>query len=76
MKAQQKAFTLEDDVSPSDMEGDHPPSSPNISESSDSDVTSRLPRHSKRHRTRSLTPSPAAQAHPGRSHMRGEIVFT
>ncbi|XP_047459902.1 coiled-coil domain-containing protein 106-like [Mugil cephalus] len=68
--AQQKAFTSEDDVSPSDMEGDHPPSSPNISESSDSDVTSRLLRHSKRHHTRALTPSPATQAHPGQSHMR------
>lgn len=57
------------------MEGDHPQSSPNLSEASDTDVTSRLPRHSKRHRTRLLTPSPATQPHPGRTHMRGEIVF-
>ncbi|XP_034544250.1 coiled-coil domain-containing protein 106-like [Notolabrus celidotus] len=65
---QQKAFTLEDDMSPNDMEDDHPPSSPNISMSSDSDVTSRQPKHSKRHRTRSLTPTSATRAHPGRSH--------
>lgn len=76
IKALQKAFTLEDDVSPSGMEGDHPQTSPNLSESSDSDVTSRLPRHSKHNRTRSLTPSPATQPHLGQTHMRGEIVFT
>ena len=72
IKAQPKAFTLEEDDEDDNMEEDNfRASSPNISESSDSDVVI-----TRRKMRRTRSPASATVAVPGRGHVRGKNCIT
>lgn len=75
IKAQPKVFTLEDDneddAGNMDEDSPIPPSSPDISESSDSDVVTQ---GRKKHRTQ--PPASATVAVPGKAHVSGKNGIT